>query len=373
MKIPQLHPFNMFTGKHILQELQEATQSHQVRKNKGVLDAFANKKSSKPAEDKETNKSRRMCVLLIEDIDIVFEQDDGFISAISQITSTSKRPIVLTTTNENSAFAQKFTNEFKTIKFHPMSVKNLGLWLQILCLLEGIFVDLSSIGELLEYNRGDIRKTLLELQYWIQTGGQINKSKTLLDSFFKIDGLKYDINSCPTIDDTPSNHLEYDEKFEDYRVHSNILSDFEIFQLDKFLNIPCRINLKTLWWNIPKFLEPSKQKPGTKKPKSQRRIKQRLKMVSDMYDSISVFDVSYRKTGFKMDDPVCRKSWHCRLQDSLELEERSGSSCISDDFLELNHYLTDSHLNRCKKKFIYEFSENQRFLDMALPRLDEER
>ncbi|XP_044760509.1 ATPase family AAA domain-containing protein 5 [Coccinella septempunctata] len=375
LNVLELNASSRRTGKQIIQELQEATQSHQVRKNKGSLDSFTNKgHRAKPTKETEKNKSKKMCVLLIEDIDIVFEQDDGFLSAISQISSGSKRPIVLTTSNENSVYALKFINDFKTIRFYNSSVKSSGIWLQILCLLEGIFIDLSYIGELLEYNRGDIRKTLLELQYWVQSGGQTNKNKTLLDPIFKIESLKEDDGSIPISDDTLSMPLkEYNGDLDDYRVHSNILSDFEIFQLDRYYNIPLRIDLKTLWWNIPKFLYPTRPKHKTNSNKSNKRNKKRLKIVSDMYDSVVGLDIAYRKIGFKSDDPVCRKRWHCRLQDSLELDEISTVLPFNQDMLELNHYLTNGHLGLCKEKFIYEFSNNQRFCNMAMPTLDEEK
>lgn len=53
----------------------------------------------------------------------------------------------------------------------------LAVWLQIVCLVEGLLVDKDHLGNLLEYNQGDIRRTLLQVQFWCQSGGQIEPKR----------------------------------------------------------------------------------------------------------------------------------------------------------------------------------------------------
>ncbi|KAL3272517.1 hypothetical protein HHI36_013993 [Cryptolaemus montrouzieri] len=368
LNVIELNASSRRTGKQVLQELQEATQSHQVRKNKEAL--FPIKKDSKLKADKKENKSRKMCVLLVEDIDIVFEQDEGFISAISQISAISKRPIILTTSTEKSIYSQKFINDIKTIRFRQLTTKSMGIWLQVLCLLEGVFVDISSINEFIEYNNGDIRKILLELQFWIQSGGQINKHKNLLNEIFKVEDDNHKEDSIRSDDDVSNISLkEIVNKDDIFRTHSNIISDFEIFQLEKFYNIPLSLDLGKIWWNVSKFLNIESAGENHLNPlKKSRKNKKKIKIISDMYDSLGLCDVSLRRMSYKCDSPVCSKRWYNSLQDSLELREVYSEYPSDRDFLfEWNHYLIDGCLNICKERFINNVPKNQRLMNMAVP------
>lgn len=158
--------FDKFLGKRLLQELQEATRSHQVRKTDTVV-GFV-KDSNSQEDDDNLNSSRRICLLLVEDVDIVFEQDENFLGALNQLLTTSKRPIILTTTDCDCLHLRKFTSLYPLLTFSALTGPVLAPWLQVLCLIEGSYVDRHIISRLLEQNRGDVRSTLLELQFWIQ-------------------------------------------------------------------------------------------------------------------------------------------------------------------------------------------------------------
>lgn len=147
--------FFFFLGKRLLQELQEATQSHQVRKNTFEM--------SKP------EMNTKMCLLLVEDVDIVFEQDEGFLTSLSKLLDTSKRPVVLVTSDIHAQNLIKFTTQHKIIKFNKVADGILSSWLQLVCLLEGLFVAKKSLQQLLQFNRGDVRRTLLQLQIWFSS------------------------------------------------------------------------------------------------------------------------------------------------------------------------------------------------------------
>lgn len=125
------------------------------------------------------NKNKKMCILLLEDIDLIFDQDEGFLSSLSQLIVTSKRPIILTTTDKTPSHVQKFISQYECTIFQPLSMHCLAVWLQIVCLVEGLLVDKDHLGNLLEYNKGDIRRTLLQVQFWCQSGGQIEPKREL--------------------------------------------------------------------------------------------------------------------------------------------------------------------------------------------------
>lgn len=164
------------TGKKILQELQEATQSHQVRTQKDKKDIF--KKTLKKLKRSDSmdscssgsQETTKKSLILIEDADIVFEQDDGFISAINQLVSSSKRPVILTANNLNCQHLTKLIYQ-NSIIFQSPNALNIAKWLSIVSLVENTYIDFSDIVRLYLFNNCDLRRTILELQLFIQSGG----------------------------------------------------------------------------------------------------------------------------------------------------------------------------------------------------------
>ncbi|EAT35178.1 AAEL012637-PA [Aedes aegypti] len=164
-------------GKIILQELQEATQSHQVRRKDEAVDIF--KKSRKPTkmearqasiDSDGSSGSKKLSLILIEDADIVFEQDEGFITAINQLIATSKRPIVLTTTDRNCPHLSRYISN-NVIRYVAPGIAHVAKLLSIMSLVEKVHLDQSELARLYALNRKDLRKTINELQFFVQSGG----------------------------------------------------------------------------------------------------------------------------------------------------------------------------------------------------------
>ncbi|XP_056638276.1 enhanced level of genomic instability 1 [Diorhabda sublineata] len=320
----ELNASNKRTGKRLLQELQEATQSHQVRK----------KESFFQSSTKESLKNHKMCLLLIEDVDLVFEQDDGFVNALLQLTATTKRPIIATTNDYYSIFVQKYFGTFEFIHFSPLSSFSLATWLQIVFLVEGSYVCRNEIGSLLEYNKGDVRKTLLQLQFWLQSQPKPNLIK---------------------IEDK----INYNEKFTDVdnsieeKSYKKCISVSEIFQMDQPFLIPFTLDL--LWWNIfsnerlDNFQETVVNSDSDKVG---------LVSLGKVFDSLSCVDVMCKNVS-------CYKEGNIKVRDSLELCETFN--CYDDpEFLhELTSYLMNGYISK--------YGDNKNKLDPALPDRTERR
>ncbi|XP_058828825.1 enhanced level of genomic instability 1 [Topomyia yanbarensis] len=171
-------------GKIILQELQEATQSHQVRRKDESVDIFKKslaRKGSKSkrrqlSTDSDTGSSKKLSLILVEDADIVFEQDEGFIAAINQLIATSKRPIVLTTTDPNCQHLSRYISN-NVIRYVAPGIANVAKLLSILALVEKVHIDQYDLARLYALNRKDLRKTLNELHFFIQSGGDRDQSQ----------------------------------------------------------------------------------------------------------------------------------------------------------------------------------------------------
>lgn len=157
INILELNASSKRTGKRLLQELQEATQSHRVK-----------------------NSAVNFSLLLIEDVDIVFDQDENFISSLSQLLCTSKRPIVLTATDGNSINVQRFSEICRPFKFFRKASKSTRTFLQLICANEGYFLSNTELKRVLDDNRKDLRRTLLDLQLWLENSeGFMCSSKNL--------------------------------------------------------------------------------------------------------------------------------------------------------------------------------------------------
>uniref|UniRef100_A0A182MJZ8 AAA+ ATPase domain-containing protein n=1 Tax=Anopheles culicifacies TaxID=139723 RepID=A0A182MJZ8_9DIPT len=187
-------------GKIILQELQEATQSHQVRqkserfnstdgtsvtgtqnqkgrKKNGLNGVFSclERRPSVSESNGNNNGSKKLSLILVEDADIVFEQDDGFLGAINSLIATSKRPIVLTTTNPSCAHMARYMSRNNVIRYVAPGIGNVAKLFSLLALVERIPIDQHDIGRLYAHNGKDMRKTLNELQFFIQSGGDMER------------------------------------------------------------------------------------------------------------------------------------------------------------------------------------------------------
>ena len=117
------------TGKRILKELEEATKSHRIKKSKhkSLFERITN-------ED-ETSKISQNSLILLEDIDLIFEEDEGFVSAAYQLASNTKRPIIMTCRN-TCPHLNKMAPQQNKIYFHKVSGNRVSTLLELIALAE---------------------------------------------------------------------------------------------------------------------------------------------------------------------------------------------------------------------------------------------
>ncbi|XP_012271763.1 uncharacterized protein LOC105695076 [Orussus abietinus] len=140
------------TGKGILKSLQEATMSHRINNDLGAYLSFPVK------SEKSTNDS----LILMEDVDIVFQEDEGFISASNMLASNSKRPIIMTSRHACS-YMKKMAPQQIYISCKPANSAGAAALLDVISLEEvGRILPRSCINSLL--HKGDLRQALLQLQ-----------------------------------------------------------------------------------------------------------------------------------------------------------------------------------------------------------------
>ncbi|XP_051490553.1 ATPase family AAA domain-containing protein 5 isoform X2 [Apus apus] len=154
------------------QEKKGKTQnSHEEKKDAQV------KSINKELEGGEHNRKSATSLILFEEVDIIFDEDAGFLSAIKTFMATAKRPVVLTT--NDPTFSLMFDGYFEEINFRTPSLINAASYLQVLCLAENLRTDVKDLAALLTTNNCDIRQSVLYLQFWVRSGGGCLKDKHL--------------------------------------------------------------------------------------------------------------------------------------------------------------------------------------------------
>ncbi|CAG2216522.1 unnamed protein product [Mytilus edulis] len=179
-KVFEVNASSIRNGKRILTQLQEATQSHRVSHKScgdaGPASIFTqgNKPSPRKKPEKEKNAPTSFANFFnkttnSKPVDIVFEEDKGFWSAIQTFMNSTKIPIVLTT--NDVTLSSKFEGRYEQFLFKTPSMKQTTVYLQLICLAESIRTNSEEIMTLVKVLSGDIRRCLLALQYWIESGG----------------------------------------------------------------------------------------------------------------------------------------------------------------------------------------------------------
>uniref|UniRef100_A0A8C4NL69 Uncharacterized protein n=1 Tax=Eptatretus burgeri TaxID=7764 RepID=A0A8C4NL69_EPTBU len=108
-------------------------------------------------------------LILFEEVDVTFDDDIGFLSAIKTFMTTTKRPIVLTTNDPK--FCNVFEGHYEQILFERPSMVSATAFLRLVCLAEGLHTRCDHVDSLVAWTRCDLRRSLLSLQIWAAAGG----------------------------------------------------------------------------------------------------------------------------------------------------------------------------------------------------------
>ncbi|XP_045897487.1 ATPase family AAA domain-containing protein 5 isoform X1 [Micropterus dolomieu] len=131
----------------------------------------------KEKNNEEQSKKTATSLILFEEVDVIFDDDSGFLAAIKTFMTTTKRPVILTTSDP--AFSTMFDGNFEEILFKTPSVLDVGSFLRLLCLAEDMRTDLWDVSSLLRLTGCDIRQSLLQLQFWTRSAGGRNVTRPL--------------------------------------------------------------------------------------------------------------------------------------------------------------------------------------------------
>lgn len=349
IKVIEVNVSSKRTGKVMLQELHEATQSHKVNRGNGSTENSQKSQEINPApnlfkkrgrpkktsvtslsqpgskEKKETlsqtasqeNVRTVMSLILIDDADIVFDQDDGFSSAIAQLVHCSKRPVILVTSSLECPHLQRFLQLGKVMNMHPFLPRILGTWLDIMCLADNGSCWPGLGSKTLDFFKGDIRKAINCLQFYVTT----HKQDSALDEEMSQNS-EYKSN----IDDENSGMSWADQEASQERNAGSKLSvnaedAWKSFMGNQssLLHIKYPHDLFNIWWSVPSLLQNSSKEPVTALLSENCKRRQemlQLEAVANAIDAISISDyISQIKPDTRSN--ISSSPWYASESDSV--------------------------------------------------------
>ncbi|XP_047110864.1 ATPase family AAA domain-containing protein 5 isoform X1 [Schistocerca piceifrons] len=246
------------TGKRILADLQEATQSHRIgvpgadSNQSTITKIFKRGKGNSKTDSNERSMKKEMSLILVEEVDIVFDDyDEGFVSALSTLVTTSKRPVIFTATDENCLQVTRLVDKHLVLKYDIVPSRILNIWLQLLCLLEGVRVSSAAIKNVLEFTHYDIRKSMMLLQFWVLSGGEN----------FPFDCVSNDdsLHRVVCSESADNSNLSWSSLSEEVTIPEESANCTCLFtncnnSLSHELNIPFPLDLCGVWWNLAPLL-----------------------------------------------------------------------------------------------------------------------
>ncbi|XP_049409340.1 uncharacterized protein LOC125872628 isoform X1 [Solanum stenotomum] len=184
-------------------------------------------------------------LILFEDVDTALCEDRGFVSTIQQLAETAKRPMILTSNSDNPVLPNNL-DRLHVCFMRPSLEELLGL-VHMVCAGEQVKIHPMLVERFVDHCHGDIRKTILYLQFWCQ-GQTLEKGDDLKLRYCP---LQFDLDAghllLPKIipcDDfpTPLSELVDEEITKSMRVEEDSYLMNEIAEEDELYNITGKNN-----------------------------------------------------------------------------------------------------------------------------------
>ncbi|KAL4916621.1 hypothetical protein BDW62DRAFT_211874 [Aspergillus aurantiobrunneus] len=317
----EINPGNRRSARDILDRIGDMTQNHLVRKVHDSEDPSAcqspatdsqdteledekqNKligffkptskarESSKPKEKASTRETavkqtcgQKQCLILLEEVDILFEEDKQFWSGVLTLINQSRRPIIITC-NDESLVPLDDISFHAILRFRAPSQELAVDYLLLMAANEGHILKRMAVEKLYVSTGNDLRRSISELNYWCQMAVGSDKS-----------GLDWIIERWPQGIDLDSNgdklRVFSEDTYEDYMgwFSRDIL-------INTGLSTETELREEALhWWQLglqeADGMEDSRQSLPEPSPVSSKSEKlESLRYQSEYMESRSVLDV----------------------------------------------------------------------------------
>ncbi|KAF6807670.1 AAA family protein [Colletotrichum sojae] len=123
--------------------------------------------ATKPTKAKSQNQKQSL--ILLEEVDVLYEEDKQFWATIVNLIAQSKRPFVMTCNDENMVPFHNFIL-YGIFRFTPPPKDLAADVLLLIAANEGHVLQRAAVSSLYESKGNDFRASLMELNYWCQIG-----------------------------------------------------------------------------------------------------------------------------------------------------------------------------------------------------------
>lgn len=112
-------------------------------------------------------KSQKQSLILLEEVDVLFEDDKNFWQTVEHLAVHSRRPVIMTCTNE-SLVRINIDSLHANLYMSPASRDLATDYLLLLAAKEGHLLSRQTVSSLYESKGYDLRATIMELDFWCQ-------------------------------------------------------------------------------------------------------------------------------------------------------------------------------------------------------------
>ncbi|RPA98098.1 P-loop containing nucleoside triphosphate hydrolase protein [Choiromyces venosus 120613-1] len=171
----EVSPGTRRSGKDILDLVGEMTRNHLVHQAKtggpvSATTSFKGKGKKKQAEeDLQSHVSQQQSLLLLEEVDILFDEDKQFWPTVLSLIAQSKRPVVMTC-NDERLLPIDLLSLHAVLRLTPPPIDLIVDHLLLICANEGHMLRRDAVTALVNATGRDLRASLMELEFWCKMG-----------------------------------------------------------------------------------------------------------------------------------------------------------------------------------------------------------